>query len=275
METEILLSVMIFAGAILTAVGYLWRVSKKGRARFDRIEQQGGTRLLGKSLLEMGYWSLQPVARFMVWLNITPNTISVVSLGLGLVAGISAARGAFGAAALVLAIASLLDVVDGMVARLTNRVTEVGYVLDSQIDRYVEFFFIGGVALYYRPWVALQVLALCALLGSYIVSYTTLMARFKQVTIPPGSVLMRRAERLVYLILGAALTPLSNLWFEKSDYPLGYPLLFVLALIASIANFSAVAQLVKLLKELKKREVPVAHRPVLGLKQKVAQKQSA
>ena len=275
METEILLSVTIFAGAVIAAVGYLWRVSRKGRARFERIEQQGGTRLLGKSLMEMGYWALQPVARLMILLKMSPNMISIVSLVLGLVAGVFAAGGSFGAAAVVLAVSSLLDVVDGMVARLTDRVTEVGYVLDSQIDRYVEFFFVGGVALYYRPWIGLQVLAFCTLLGCYIVSYTTLMARFKQVTIPPGSVLMRRAERLVYLILGAALTPLSNHWFENSVYPRAYPMLFVLALIAVIANVSAIVQLVKLLKALQRREGPAIHRPILGLNPKVAQKQSA
>lgn len=252
MRLEMILSSIIFGYLLLLAIGYGVRVAKKGRPRFDRIEQQGGTKFLGKSLMEMGYWGLQPIGKLMIKLGISPNAISVVSLFLGLVAGICVAYGNFGLGALVLAVSSLLDVVDGMVARLTDRTSEVGYVLDSQIDRYVEFFFIGGVAIHWRHSISLQLLAFAALLGSYLVSYTTLMARFKQFSLPPGSVFMRRAERIVYMLLGAALSPVSIQSFEAGA--VGYPMVLALGLIAVFANLSAVIQLFRLMEEMAKRD---------------------
>lgn len=252
MRLEILLSSVLFGYLLLLALGYGVRVARKGRPKFDRIEQQGGTRFLGKSLMEMGYWGLQPIGQFMIRLGISPNAISVVSLFLGLVAGICVGYGNFGLGALVLAVSSLLDVVDGMVARLTGRTSEVGYVLDSQIDRYVEFFFIGGIAIYWRHSVPLQLLAFAALLGSYLVSYTTLMARFKNFALPPGSVFMRRAERIVYLLLGAALSPVSIDIFESGA--VGYPMVLAVGLIAVFANLSAVIQLFRLMQEMAKRD---------------------
>lgn len=264
MRREVLLSSMLFVFLLIVAAGYALRVARKGRPRFDRIEQQGGTRFLGKRLMEMGYWGLQPMGQLMIRLRLSPNTISMIALVLGLVAGLCVGQGAFGLAALVLALSSLLDVVDGMVARLTNRTSEVGYVLDTQIDRYTEFFFLAGVAVYYRHSAALLVLTLVALLGCYLVSYTTLMARFKRFDLPPGSVFMRRAERVVYLILGAALSPISIDTIEPAvaghpvgypiGYPIGYPMALAIGIIAAFANLSAVIQLLRLMGEMRERD---------------------
>jgi phosphatidylglycerophosphate synthase len=86
-------------------------------------------------------------------------------LWVGALAGIFLARGHFGFGAMCATVCGLLDSVDGMVARLSGVASDAGEVLDAAIDRYVEFFFLAGLIIYYREQPALQLLALLALLG--------------------------------------------------------------------------------------------------------------
>ena len=76
---------------LLLAAAYGLRVAVKGRVHFDRIDRLGGSRLLSKGAMELGYWILHPVARLLVSLGITPNKLSWGSLGFGFLG-----RGLFG-----------------------------------------------------------------------------------------------------------------------------------------------------------------------------------
>ena len=46
---------------LLLAAAYGLRITVKGRAHFARIDRQGGSRLLSKGAMELGYWILHPV----------------------------------------------------------------------------------------------------------------------------------------------------------------------------------------------------------------------
>lgn len=226
---------------VLLIAAYAVRVAVKGRAHFDRIDSQGGSRLLSKGAMEIGYWILNPVARFLVLLGITPNQVSWASLSLGFLAGACLAVGHFGYAAIFATISGVLDSVDGMVARISGLASHAGEVLDAAIDRYVEFFFLSGLIIYYREVPVLQVLALLALLGSFMVSYSTTKAEALNVDPSRGS--MRRPERAVYLTLGASLSAITIPLFEiRSDFstPNGYPMMVALGLVAVVANVSAI-----------------------------------
>src|SRR5437762_2728206 len=83
----------------LVTVAYSFKVMIKGRSRFDRVNRQGGSVLFGKGIMEMGYWILQPVAKFLVYVKITPNQLSWGSLVFGGLAGTALAYGYFGFAA--------------------------------------------------------------------------------------------------------------------------------------------------------------------------------
>ena len=233
-----LLSALVIA---LLAAFYGVRVAVKGRARFDRIDRQGGSRLLTKGTMELGYWILQPVARLLVFLRVRPNLVSWASLAFGVVAGACLALGHFGFGAMFATISGFLDSLDGMVARSSGVASDAGEVLDAAVDRYVEFFFLSGLVVYYRQIPALQVLALLALLGTFMVSYSTAKAEALQVDPPKGS--MRRPERAVYLILGAALSALTIPWLEshgESGIQIGYPMVAALGLVALVANISSI-----------------------------------
>jgi CDP-diacylglycerol--glycerol-3-phosphate 3-phosphatidyltransferase len=251
---------LLGAVAVLT-VAYTVRLVFKGRAQFARVDKQGGSALLSKGVMEMAYWSLQPAARALVAFGVTPNMISWTSLLFGLLAGICLAFGHFGFGGAFALVSGLMDSLDGMVARLTGVSSDAGEVLDATVDRYAEAFFISGLVLYYRDIPVLQVLALLALMGSFMVSYSSAKAEALQVEPPKGS--MRRPERALYLTLGAILSPITISEFEYvRDYPIaiGFPMVIALGLIAVLANASAIERMAAIAKEMRRRECQAAVR---------------
>lgn len=253
-ELKYTLAVALVVLFLVTTYGV--RVLVKGRAHFDRIDRQGGSRLLSKAAMEIGYWILSPLARALASLHVSPNQVSWISFGFGALAGVFLARGHFGFGAICATICGLLDSVDGMVARLSGVASDAGELLDAAIDRYVEFFFLAGLAIYYREQPALQLLTLMALLGSFMVSYSTTKAEALQIEPPNG--LMRRPERAVYLTAGAALSGPSIAWFESTPEfatPLAYPMVLALAMVAVLANFSAIERFWLIAKALRRRDV--------------------
>jgi phosphatidylglycerophosphate synthase len=244
MSFDLIYALSLFALAALIALAYGIRVALKGQAHFDRVDRQGGGAFLGKSLMEAGYWFFQPIARFLILCRLTANQISWGSLISGLLAGCCLAFGHFGFAAVFSAISSIMDSLDGIVARMTGQSSDAGEVLDATVDRYVEFFFLGGLVVYYREIPVLLVLSLLAMVGSFMVSYSTAKAEALQVDPPKGS--MRRPERALYMTLGAALSPVTIPWLEVErtySVPVAHPMVVALCLIAVVANFSAIERL--------------------------------
>jgi phosphatidylglycerophosphate synthase len=244
---------------LLLAAAYGLRVAKKGRAHFDRIDRQGGSRLLNKGTMELTHWVLEPVAKFLVSMRITPNQVSWASLSFGLLAGACLALGHFGFGAIFAMISGLLDSLDGMVARISGVASEAGEVLDAVVDRYVEFSFLLGLVIYYRGIPILQVVALLSLLGSFMVSYSTAKADALKVDPPRGS--MRRPERALYLTVGAALSTVTIPFLEtqrESVIPVGYPMIVALALVAVVANISAIERFWSIAKAVRLREKDLA-----------------
>lgn len=248
-------TLLLIGIAALVALAYAVRVMRKGRPHYDRVEKQGASPLLGKGVMEMAHWGMLPVARLFVFFHVTPNQLSWISLLFGFFAGLCLLFGHFGFGAAFATICSFLDMLDGMVARLTGVASDAGEVLDASVDRYVEFFFLAGLIVYYREMPALQAVALLALMGSYMVSYSTAKAEALQVTPPKGG--MRRPERALYLILGAALSPLTIPWLEAHrDYstPFGHPMVVALCMVAVLANVSAIERLWAVAKVMRARE---------------------
>src|ERR1044071_4656555 len=111
---------------LLLMAAYGIRVALKGRAHYQRVERQGGSRLLNKGALELGYWILQPVARLLVFLGVTANMVSWASLTFGFVAALFLAAGHFGVGAICATVSGLLDSLDGTVARLSGVASDAG-----------------------------------------------------------------------------------------------------------------------------------------------------
>lgn len=264
-RTDLILPWALLAGSFVLSGAYLYRVSTYGRARYERIDRQGGSRLLGQRVMEMAYWGMQPIARWMVSAGITANMLSWSTVFFGAVAAICLGLGYFGAGGWLALLAAVLDALDGMVARLTDTTSLAGKVLDTTLDRYVEFLFIGSMIFWFHGSLWLQGLATLALLGSYMVSYSSAQAEILKIAVPRGS--MQRAERMVYLIAGAVLTPIwasfahQNVamlreWERASGLPAypQLPMILALGLIALVGNVSAARRFAFVLRELKFRE---------------------
>ncbi|MDD1719573.1 MAG: CDP-alcohol phosphatidyltransferase family protein, partial [Methanoregulaceae archaeon] len=88
---------------------------------------------------------LEPVAVLFCKAGITPNQISLLSL----VAGIGTAylyyRQDFLAGSLLLLLSAGLDLIDGTVARKTNKKTDFGAVFDWIVDKYVDALVLLGI----------------------------------------------------------------------------------------------------------------------------------
>ena len=247
--------IIFLAAVALTTAAYFLRMRRRGPARFDRVDQQGSSKFLGRGLQEMGYWALQPLGSLCVALRLSPNQISWLSFFLGLAAAVALGRGSFGYGSWLMALALLLDTIDGMVARRLGVASDAGEVLDAAIDRYVEFFFFAGLAYNYRFASLLQGLVSLALLGSFMVSYTTAKAEALHIKLPKGG--LRRPERAVYLMLGTLLTSLSLPFEPIGDFgfALGYPMIAALVVVAVFANVTSVKRFIFMMTELRARDI--------------------
>ncbi|HEY6460678.1 MAG TPA: hypothetical protein VIY73_11025, partial [Polyangiaceae bacterium] len=117
-------------------------------------------------------------------------------------------------------------------------------LLDASIDRYEEFFFLGGLAIYFRASTPALVLALLAMCGSFMVSYGSAKAEALGVPVPPGA--MRRAERAVILCVGVALMPVFAWAVDAGKLPvwaLDGPVFAALLAVGVGANVSAIRRL--------------------------------
>lgn len=154
-----------------------------------------------------------PLARGLLALRLRPNHLTVLGLGVSVLAAVSFAGGRQRMGAALLILAGLFDFLDGSLARLSGQVTPFGAFLDSVMDRYSDLVVLAGVLLFFvqlgRPGAVL--LTLAVLIGTVMVSYTKARAQAVGVVCEIG--LMERPERLIVLIAGGLLDLLAPaLW---------------------------------------------------------------
>jgi len=170
-----------------------------------------GDSVLPAWVKEGGRAILAPVVRLAIALHLTPNTITVVGLGITILASTLVALDWLLLGAAILTAGSLLDAVDGALARAQGSGTAFGGFLDSTLDRAGEailFIGVGTWLLRTQPDPTLPVLGLMvALSGSFLVSYTH--ARAQGIGLAASVGLAPRTERLVLMIAGVALAGLG------------------------------------------------------------------
>ncbi len=142
--------------------------------------------------------------------GITPNQVTIAGMLATFVAGALAGLGYLVPAGLVLAFSGTFDILDGALARATNRMYPYGAFLDSTTDRYSEVAVYLGIASYFmthpspwHPWTIVAVVA--ALSGSLLVSYVR--ARAQSLGFKCDSGLFARPERVVATVIGLLAGP--------------------------------------------------------------------
>src|SRR2546423_5847520 len=182
--------------------------------------------------------------------RIHPNVLTFIGLLINIWAAFLFASGRFKAAALVVIGAALFDMVDGRVARETNRVTRFGGFFDSVLDRYSDLALFMGLLVYYASINRFFYIVLTAIVmtGSVMVSYTRARA---ENTIPKCKVgFLERPERVVLIIIGAL--------FDRMA-----PVLWVIAVLANLTVIHRMIytwQEAKRLEEAQLRAVPTTEK---------------
>ena len=119
----------------------------------------------------------------------------------------------FWLAALVFVVGSVLDILDGALARAGGKQSPFGAFLDSTTDRVSEAFMLGAIALVFHRRgneVALA-FTFAAVAGSFLVSYTR--ARAEALGLKGDVGIGSRAERVVVITAGLVLAP----WWHCLD----------------------------------------------------------
>lgn len=147
----------------------------------------------------------EPIAERLASMGITANAITITGLFFGIAAGVCIALGHLKLAAVLILVGSSFDMFDGAVARVSNRATPFGALLDSVVDRYSEGAIFLGIAIYFftsRMILGLTLTCL-SLIGAFLVSYVRARAEGLDLECKVG--ILQRPERVIILFLGVIL----------------------------------------------------------------------
>src|SRR6476661_8811470 len=128
--------------------------------------------------LQNGYLRIiDPVANWLVRRGVHPNTITAIGTACTVAGGAIYASGHIRTGGFFLGATALFDVLDGTVARRSNKSSTFGAFLDSTLDRVADGFVLGGIAVFYATSrihgsVPLMITALLGLVGAFLTSYT-------------------------------------------------------------------------------------------------------
>jgi CDP-diacylglycerol--glycerol-3-phosphate 3-phosphatidyltransferase len=175
------------------------------------------------------------IAQWFIRLDMNPNFFTVLGLVISMLAAVILAKGWFIAGGLTVALAGTCDMIDGMVARESGRVSKFGALFDSVIDRYSEVIVFFGLCYYFVriDMMITSVVVAAALGGSLMVSYVRARAEGLGLECKVG--MMQRPERLTYLAAGSFFSGVfdGSVWI----------LIVALWIIAVFANFTALQRL--------------------------------
>ena len=178
------------------------------------------------------------IVRGLALSKIHPNVLTFLGLVINIAAAALLAVGRFRLAGVVIIGAGLFDMVDGRVARETNRVTRFGGFFDSVLDRYSDLALFMGLLVYYASIGRFGYIVLTAIVmtGSVMVSYTRARA---ECTIPKCKVgFLERPERIVLIMIGALFNHIAA----------------VLWVIAILSNWTVVHRMIYTWQEAKQLE---------------------
>jgi CDP-diacylglycerol--glycerol-3-phosphate 3-phosphatidyltransferase len=152
----------------------------------------------------------EPIVSLVAKTPLTPNIITLIGFIITIGAGVLVVTEHFLAAGIIVLVAGLFDMLDGALARMTNKTTRFGAILDSTLDRISEaILLISLLAVFARSGLAAEsILSGVALVGSLLVSY--IRARMEGLGVECKAGLFTRPERVIILALGLMLSQFAN-----------------------------------------------------------------
>lgn len=155
-----------------------------------------------------------PLGRMVAKTGVPPNLLTIFGflMNVGVAWIISRGPDYFLIAGGLIVVAGIFDLLDGAVARITNRVTRFGALLDSTLDRLSEAVLLFGL-LWYYAWkqdASIEVILIfAAIVGSLLVSYVRARAEGLELDCEVG--IMRRTIRILTLAIALMLSTFEPL----------------------------------------------------------------
>jgi len=188
---------------------------------------------------------IEPIAKLLINLRVHPHLITFSGLLLSILAFNFFRQGYFFSAGVMVVLAGMCDVLDGRLARETNRISKFGALMDSTIDRYSEvMLFLGLAIFFYDKHLHVVYPIIFAIAGSFMVSYTRARAEGLGIKCKVG--LMKREERITYLAIGSLLGAIPGIGI--------YIVIATIWFVAIFANITVIQRVVFIRNELKKLE---------------------
>ncbi|NOT33397.1 MAG: CDP-alcohol phosphatidyltransferase family protein [Candidatus Eisenbacteria bacterium] len=174
-------------------------------------------------LKRFAHGALDPVVNLLVATGARPDQVTVLGLLLSVAAALAFFEGMFRLGSLLLILSGICDILDGQIARRDGMSTRFGAFLDSTLDRLADALVLAGIGGFYiihlvelvidppravmeitrdlEPvvWARIAMIAVLALIGSFMVSYTRARAEGLGLDCKVGW--FERPERMVLLIV--------------------------------------------------------------------------
>jgi phosphatidylglycerophosphate synthase len=143
---------------------------------------------------------VNPIGRALAQIGVTPTWLTLIGLAVTLSGAVLVAREHFIAGALVAALGSALDGLDGSVARARGSASRSGALLDSVADRIGETGMWAGLAFALSDSARLSLLCVLSLGASLLVSYVR--GKAESLGADGRGGIMGRAERVILMTIG-------------------------------------------------------------------------
>ena len=117
----------------------------------------------------------EPMARLLAKTQVTPNQMTWAAFGIALLSFVSFILGYNIIAGLLVQLSSIVDGIDGSLARLKGMTSEFGGFLDSVLDRYADILIVLGLTLWslaHETYPGIWLAGMLAITGIICISYT-------------------------------------------------------------------------------------------------------
>jgi len=191
-------------------------------------------KLFTKSLVDGFYALIEPLAKILINLKVSPYLITFMGLFFSIFVFYFFKSGLFLPGGIFIILSGICDVLDGRLARETNQMSKFGALIDSVIDRYAEIlFFLGLLVYFWEKSLTIVILLFLGICGSLLVSYTRARAEGLGLECKVG--IMQRQERITFLVGGAILGSIP--------YTSHFFLVLSIWIIAVLSNFTVIQRI--------------------------------